>query len=213
MNITIRREREEDYRAVEELMKKAFWNVSEPGCFEHYLAHTLRKHADFIPELDYVLEADGKIAAAVMYAKCKLVDESGNERDVLTFGPVGVLPELQRRGLGKKLLNYSFDRALELGYDSIVIFGNPENYYSLGFKNGKRFGIGLGGDCYPVALLAKELKEGAFGGVKWAYRESPAYEVNPAEAEEFDKDFEQMEKAYQPSQELFWIYCRSIVNR
>ena len=99
-----------------------------------------------------------------------------------------------------------------LGYDTIVIFGNPENYVGTGFRNCKHFHVGLG-DTYPVALLVKELDDGVLGDNEWNYIESPAFEINDADAEDFDKGFEQMEKAYQPSQELFYIYSRSIVVR
>ena len=62
-------------------------------------------------------------------------------------------------------------------------------------------------------MLVKELNDGVLSGREWSYIESPAYEINEADAEAFDKDFEQMEKAYQPSQELFYIYSRSAVVR
>ena len=58
---TIRNETPADYRAVEELTRLAFWNVNMPGCDEHYLVHIMRSHPDFIPELDFVIEEDGKI--------------------------------------------------------------------------------------------------------------------------------------------------------
>lgn len=135
----IRNEEERDFRAVEELTKRAFWNVHVPGCSEHYLAHTLRKHPDFIPELDFVLEEDGKIIGNIMYTRCQLVDSDGNKKDVLTFGPLSIHPDSQRKGYGKKRQLYSFERAKELGYDTIVIFGNPENYVGTGFQNGRHF--------------------------------------------------------------------------
>ena len=75
MKITIRNETETDYRAVEELTREAFWNLNFPGCSEHYLIHVLRSHADFIPELDLVAEADGKIVGSIIYSKSKLTDE------------------------------------------------------------------------------------------------------------------------------------------
>ena len=59
-NLTIRLETEKDYRAVEELTREAFWNVYKPGADEHYYVHQMRKHPDFIPELAFVLELDGK---------------------------------------------------------------------------------------------------------------------------------------------------------
>ena len=54
----IRQEEPKDYKQVEALMKKAFWNGNAPGCNEHYVAHCLRRHPDFIPELSLVLEEE-----------------------------------------------------------------------------------------------------------------------------------------------------------
>ena len=92
-SIIIRQEAESDYRIVEEIHRRAFWNLNVPGCEEHYLAHVLRGHTDFVPELDCVAEVDGRVVANVMYSKSKLMDESGNEREILTFGPIAVAPE------------------------------------------------------------------------------------------------------------------------
>lgn len=77
-NIIIRNEQANDYRKVEEIHRDAFWNLSVHGCNEYYLAHMLRMHEDFIPELDYVCELDGELIASVMYTKSKLVDDQGN---------------------------------------------------------------------------------------------------------------------------------------
>lgn len=209
MSVIIRNERPDDFRAVEELTKRAFWNVNFPGCDEHYLAHCLRSKADFVPELDFVLELDGKLVGNVMYAKSKLVDENGKEKAVLTFGPLSVLPEYQRQGYGKQLLKRSFEEAAKLGYEAVVIFGNPENYISSGFKSCKKYNVALFEGVYPVPLLVKELKEGALAGHKWLYKESAAYELDMAGFEEFDKDFPQLEKDYAPTQELFYIYSNS----
>lgn len=211
--IIIRNERPEDYRAVEELTKRAFWNVNVPGCDEHYIAHILRGHEDFIPELDFVLELDGRIIGNIMYTKSRLKGKGGEEKNVLTFGPLSVLPEYQRQGYGKRLLDYSLEKAAEQGYEAVVIFGNPENYIPRGFKSCKKYNVALSEGFYPVALLVKELKEGAVGGNEWLFEESKAFEYDPKAAEEFDLDFPQMEKDYRTSQELFYIYSRSRVER
>lgn len=209
----IRNEHPDDYRAVEELIKLAFWNVNFPGCDEHYLAHILRGQEDFVPELDLVAELDGKVIANIMYTRSRLRGQDGTVKTVLTFGPFGVLPEYQRRGYGKALLEYSLDKAAELGYDAVVIFGNPENYIPRGFKSCKKYNVALSEGFYPVALLVKELKAGALDGNSWLFEESKAFEFDQAAAAEFDKDFPQLEKGYKPSQELFYIYSRSSVNR
>jgi len=212
MTLTIENERPEDFRIVEELIKRAFWNVNFPGCDEHYLAHHLRTQKDFLPELDFVLKLDGKIIANIMYVKSKLIDENGGEKIVLTFGPLGVLPEYQRQGYGKRLLDHSLEKAKAFGYEAVVIFGNPENYVTSGFKSCKKYNVAISEGVYPVPLLVKELHEGALAGKSWIYKESAAYEFSEKAAEEFDKDFPQYPKEYRPSQELFYIYSNSKMN-
>ena len=91
--ITIRNEEEKDRAEVEDVIRKAFWNLYIPGCNEHYLAHIMRSHPDFLPELDFVIELDGKIIGSIMYTRNKLIEENGNEKNILTFGPVCILPE------------------------------------------------------------------------------------------------------------------------
>lgn len=59
--ITIRNEEESDYKEVEEITRKAFYNIYVPGCVEHYLVHIMRGHEDFVPELDYVIKVDDRI--------------------------------------------------------------------------------------------------------------------------------------------------------
>ena len=113
--ICIRNEERADYEKVERLTRQAFYNQYVPGCTEHYLVRLMREHQDFIPELDYVLELDGEIVGNIMYTKSRLTDEAGNEKEILTFGPVSVAPACQRKGYGKMLMERSFQRAAELG--------------------------------------------------------------------------------------------------
>ena len=80
----IRNERAEDYKEVEELTRKAFYNLYIPGCIEHYLVHTMRSHKDFIPELDFVLELDGKIIGNIMYTRAMLTDENRRRKSLLS---------------------------------------------------------------------------------------------------------------------------------
>lgn len=210
---TIRNETPADYRAVEEMTKRAFWNQHLPGCNEHYLAHILRDSADFLPELDFVAELDGTIVGNIMYTRSKLIAEDGEEKDILTFGPLSVDPEYQRRGIGKALLGHSLEKAAQMGYEAVVIFGNPENYVTSGFRSCKHFSVAIAKDAYPVALLVKELKPGALAGKNWIFRESGDYEMDAEAVAAFDADFPPMEKAWRPSQELFAIYSRSVVVR
>jgi predicted N-acetyltransferase YhbS len=210
--IKIRNEEESDYEKVEEITRRSFWNLYIPGCDEHYLVHVMRSHKDFLPELDLVIEVDNQIIGNIMYTKTKLIDASGEEKDILTFGPVCILPEYQRMGYGKKLMDYSFEQAAALGYDVIVIFGNPNNYVSRGFKSCKKYNICLENGTYPTAMMIKELKPEVLDGRKWVYYQSPVFEIDEQEAERFDVGLESLEKKYQPGQEAFFILSHSIIQ-
>ena len=212
---TIRLERPEDYRAVEELTREAFWNVYKPGCDEHYFAHTMRSHEDFIPELAFVLEKDGEIIANVMYTLAWLTGEDGKEKTIVSFGPFCVHPKYQRKGYGKALLEHSFARAVELGYDAAVIFGSPCNYAARGMVSCKKMNVSLEGGVYPCALLVKELVPGALQGKPWVYRASTAADCcEDVEAvAAFDAQFPPKEKGWSSTQEEFYIYSRSVVVR
>ncbi len=189
--INIRREEPKDYFAVESLIKRAFWNVNVPGCNEHYLAHCLRKHPDFIPELSLLLEDGEAIVASVMYTRAALMDEQGERREILTFGPLAVEPQHQRKGYGKALLETSFGMAREMGCGAIVIFGHPGNYVSRGFRSCKKYNVCLPDGTFPTAMLVKALDEKTLDGRLWQYRESEAYHCDMSGLKAFDKKFEQ----------------------
>ena len=139
--LNIRNERETDYKIVEDITRKTFYNVYVPGCMEHYLVHIMREHEDFIPELDFVIEVDGQIVGNIMYTKAKLTDEGGTEKEIVTFRPVSILPKYQRKGYGKMLIEHSLKRAAELGYEAVVIMGSPANYVGSGFQCCRKYNV------------------------------------------------------------------------
>lgn len=210
--LKIRKETEADYQRVEEITRKAFYNMYMPGCVEHYLVHIMRSHRDFIPELDFVLELDGEVVGNIMYTKAKLTDENGQEKEIVTFGPVSVLPEYQRKGYGKQLIEYSFEKAAALGYEAVVIFGSPSNYVSRGFQSCRKYKVCVENGTYPAAMLVKELVPGALDGRTWIYKESPAMQIREEDAKRFDDTLEKMEKKWQPSQEEFYILSNAVLG-
>lgn len=210
--VVIRNEEEKDHRMVEEITRKAFYNQYIPGCTEHYLIRLMRGHEDFVKELDFVLELDGRVIGNIMYTKARLTGESGEEKEILTFGPLSILPEYQRKGYGKMLMEHSFCRAKELGYRVIVIFGSPANYVSSGFVSCRKCGVSVEGGKYPAAMLVKELEENALEGRRWIYGGSSAMIFSEEEALKYDDSLEPMEKRYQPSQEEFYIMSHSFVE-
>lgn len=212
MNIQVRNEAPQDYILVEEITRKAFWNLYVPGCGEHYLVHTMRSHEDFLPELAFVIEVDHEIIGSIMYTKARLVHDAGEEKEILTFGPLSILPKYQRMGFGKILIEHSFEKALSLGYDVIVIFGNRSNYISRGFRSCKKHNICLENDMFPSAMLVKELKPNALDGRKWIYYDSSVMHIQEEDIQRFDESLEPMEKKYDPSQEEFFILRQSFLH-
>ena len=215
-NIIIRQETPADYRAVEELTREAFWNVYKPGADEHYFVHMMREHPDFIPELAFVLEMGGEIIGNIMYTKAWLEDECGNRKEILSFGPLCVAPRYQRMKLGKLLIEHSFAKAREMGYDVNINFGNPGNYVSRGFVSCKRKNVSFVREGnFPTALLVAELVPDALGGKAWMYIPSTAADCceDTAAVEAYDATFPEKEKKWMPSQEEFYIYSHSSVVR
>ena len=202
MQITIRPEEEKDYRIVEELTREAFWNLHLPGCDEHFLIHTLRKIPEFVRELDFVALYNDVIVGNIVYVKTKIID--GNiEYDVLTFGPVSVLPEYQNKGVGSKLINHTIKLAREMGHKAIVIYGDPDYYKKFEFTASKKYNITNKEKKNPAALLVLELFPNALNGIKGIFDEGKAYEVDRNGSEEFDKSFCKKEKGYAKTQERF----------
>lgn len=208
----LRPETQPDFRLVEELTRQAFWNLYTPGCHEHYLVHILREHPDFVRELDFVAELDGRLVGSILYTRAWLVDDAGSQLDILSFGPISVLPEFQRQGIGSALIRHTVPLARGQGAPAIVILGDPHNYCKHGFRSARDLNISDQNGDYPYGMLALELLPGALAGRRWKYRYSPVYELDEAAAEAFDRDFPPREKAYQYSQEIFSIAFRSYVR-
>lgn len=201
--LCIRNEKRADYEKVEKITREAFYNQYIPGCVEHYLVHIMREHEDFIPELDFVIELNGEIIGNIMYTKAKLVDEERNQKEILTFGPISILPEYQRKGYGKMLMEHSFEKAKEMGYDTIVIFGAPSNYVSCGFKSCKKYNISTEDGKYPAAMLVKELLPDQLLGHKWVYFDSPVMAISEEAAKVYDDTLEKMERGISQARRNF----------
>ena len=123
-SIIIRTEKEKEYREVENLVRESFWNVYRPGCLEHYVLHQLRKDAAFVPELDFVMEMGEQIIGQNMFMKAEIQADDGRKISIMTMGPICIVPDLKRKGYGKILLDYSLEKAKELGCGAICMEGN-----------------------------------------------------------------------------------------
>lgn len=210
--MNFRLETEADYRRVEELTREAFWNLYVPGCDEHYLSHILRDHKDFIKKLDYVVELDGNIIASIMYTESVLIGDDKSQVPIVSFGPLCVHPDYQRKGIGTALIEKTKAIVKSMDIPAIVIYGDPHNYCKHGFKNGIDYNVSDMNGEFPLGLLVLELKSGFFSDKKWKAKQTDAFNFDHEEAVKFDKGFEEKEKKYHYSQELFKMIIRAYLR-
>ena len=199
----IRLERKDEHREIENLVRESFWNVYRPGCLEHYVLHTLRDDEAFVPELDFVMEKDGKPIGQNIFVKAKIQADDGREIPIVTMGPICITPELKRKGYGKILLDYSLEKAAEMGFGAVCFEGNIDFYGKSGFTFASEFGIryhGLPEDADSSFFVCKELIPGYLDGITGEYATPQGYFVDEAAAEEFDKAFPHKEKLKLPGQ-------------
>lgn len=199
----IRSEQPKDYRETENLIREAFWNVYHPGCSEHYVMHLLRGDPAFIPELNFVMEQNGRLIGQNVFAKTVIDADDGRTIPVLMMGPICITPELKRQGYGKKLLDYSLEQATKLGYGAVLFEGNIAFYGKSGFRYASEFGIryhDLPDDADASFFLCKELIPGYLDGITGIYQTPQVYYVDADDVEEFDRNFPAKTKLKLPGQ-------------
>ncbi len=202
----IRLEEPSDFREVENLTREAFWNVYRPGCVEHFVLMKYRDNPDFIPELDFVMEEDDRIIGHVMYSKAEIIGEDDNVIPAWTFGPISIHPDYKRKGYGLRLLNFSIEKAKELGVGILCMEGNIDFYKHAGFVLASSLGVHYHGEPKESEVpyfLAKELLPGYLDGREGTYHTPKGYFVadeNPQEFEAYEAGFPRKEKLVLPGQ-------------
>ena len=200
---TIRLEKKEEHRAVENLVRESFWNVYRPGCSEHYVIHVLRDDPAFVKELDFVMEKDGVLIGQNMFMRTVINADDGRVIPVLTMGPIGITPELKRHGYGKKLLDYSLAQAAAMGFGAVLFEGNIGFYGKSGFDYARSFGIryhDLPEGADDSFFLCKELIPGYLDGITGVYQTPQGYYVDDKDVEAFDRVFPPKQKLKLPGQ-------------
>jgi len=199
----IRLERKDEQRKVETLVREAFWNVYRPGCLEHFVLHQLRNDPAFVRELNFVMEKDGQLIGQNVFMRARIKADDGREIPIMTMGPICIHPQFKRKGYGKILLDYSLEKAAELGCGALCFEGNIGFYGKSGFTFASDFGIRYhslpeGEDA--SFFLCRELIPGYLAGISGEYATPQGYFVDEAAAEDFDKGFPYREKLVLPGQ-------------
>jgi len=192
MDIIIRNENKEDYEETENMTREAFWDLYKPGCEEHFVLHKLRKSKSFVSELDFVVSYKDKIIGNIIYSKARI--DSDEHKEVLCMGPVSILPQYQKNGIGSRLILQSIETAEKMGFVGIIIFGNPDYYHRFGFRNAADFNITTSEGMNFEAFMALELYKDSLKNISGRFVADAAFESDLNELELFDKKFPFKEK-------------------
>ena len=191
--IQLRQETEKDYFETESMMREAFWNHYSPACSEHYLLHVMRECPAYVPELGLVAVEEERIVGGVMCLKAYIACDNGKRCEVLSLGPIGVLPEYQGKGIGGQMIVRTKELARKMGFAGILLCGDPDYYTRQGFLPAEAFGIRNAENMFADALHACELQEGALAEARGCYFEDAVYDVDEQLVREYDKKFPEKE--------------------
>ena len=134
--IEIRQENKKDYAEVYNVIKKAFMSAEHCDGNEQDLVVNLRESNNFIPELSLVAIDDNKIVGYILFTKIRI-----GRYEELALAPLAVLPEYQKQGIGKKLIEEGHKKAKKLGYHYSIVLGSERYYPKFGYVPASQYGI------------------------------------------------------------------------
>ncbi|MGK6353552.1 GNAT family N-acetyltransferase [Parapedobacter sp. DT-150] len=160
-SITIRKERNEDGKAVRDVTRLAFGQDEEAK-----LVDRLRKNKQaFVPKLSLVAAIGPEIVGHICFTKIRIVNNGNKAFTSLALAPVSVAPDFQNRGIGGMLIKHGLEVARKLGYTSVIVLGHEHYYPRFGFSPAKKWGIKAPFDVPENVFMAIELVEGGLAGI------------------------------------------------
>jgi len=177
MDVNIRTEVKQDFKAVFEVIKNAFENEEYSDHKEHYLVERLRSSDAFVPELSLVAEVKNEIVGYILLTKIDIVDANANRYNSLALAPVAVLQTFQGNGIGGKLIETAHKKAKDLGFGSVVLLGHESYYPRFGYKRTKEFGIKLPFNVPDANCMAIELNENSLQDVNGIVQYPKEFEI------------------------------------
>lgn len=165
LHLEFRKENIDDKEVVFQLVKEAFKDMPYSDQKEHFLVDRLRSSKNFIPELSIVAVEGEKVIGYVLLTHAD-IRSTDDLQATLALAPVAVHPDHQNRGVGKRLIHYAHKKALDSGYESVVLIGHQDYYPKLGYELAGKFGISFPFDVPEINSFVVQLREGALKKVK-----------------------------------------------
>ena len=160
----------------------------EPGVRHvHEAAFTGPEEADIVDRIRreapagwqslVAVDADGGIVGHVLLSPCPVEDEDGERvGEVLALGPIAVLPEVQRRGVGSALMATAMSLAVARAVPAVVLLGYPSYYPRFGFEPAREVGLLPPAEAWPDAAWMARLLPAWTDAMRGTVRYPDAFE-------------------------------------
>ena len=163
--LRLRPELPEDQAAIDAVHERAFGRPAEAA-----LVRALRQQA--VPYLGLVAEREGRVLGQIAFSPVAI---EGGSPPALGLGPLAVLPELQRSGIGSALVREGLHRGAALAR-IVVVLGHAAYYPRFGFRLASPLGLRYRSEVFDPSFFVLELAPGALAGVSGWVRYHPAFE-------------------------------------
>jgi putative acetyltransferase len=166
--IEIRKEGMEDHDAIRRVNELAFEGEIEAGIVE-----ALRNTDEFI--ISMVAIHDEIVVGHIFFSPVSIENREGSIM-AMGLGPMSVLPDHQRQGIGSKLVEKGLEACKEKGYPLVVVLGHPEFYPRFGFIPSKPIGIECEWDVPEEVFMVVELEQGALDRIQGTVKYHEAFD-------------------------------------
>lgn len=170
MNLRIRPEEPQDYEIVYKINRRAFDSLDEAE-----IVKKVRHHSG--PIISLVAEIDSQIVGHIMFSPVKIIGERC-EWQAMGLGPVAVLPELQRKGIGTALIDAGLKACRQMKQSIVFLVGHPDYYPRFGFKLACKQGFQYKSAQFDPYFFVLELRPGALTGKSGYVQFLPAFDVD-----------------------------------
>lgn len=165
--VSVRAEQAQDRQGIYNAHAAAFSRNAEAD-----LVETLRAQGQGV--LSLVAVEDGVVVGHVLFSPVSMSEHP--DVRLVALGPVGVVPDRQRRGIGSLLVRAGLDACGKMGLDGVVVLGHPDFYPRFGFVPASRYGIKSQWDVPDEVFMAIELRPNALQGVSGKVRYHQAFD-------------------------------------
>ena len=157
----IRPETESDRAAVRAVNEAAFGTPAEADLVEAL-------HGKSASLISLVAEEYDKVTGHILFSAVSITEHTN--LNIMGLGPMAVMPEYQRQGIGSSLVREGLSACKNLGYCAVVVLGHPAYYPRFGFVPATRYALRCEYDAPADAFMVTELEAGALNRVSGLVR-------------------------------------------